>query len=167
VSDDPDGLDRLWTPHRLAYVRKVEKGACVFCAIPSMTDEDGLVVARGGSAYVVLNLYPYNPGHLMVVPYRHVALYEDLEPAEAVEVAQLTQRALRAVRHASSPDGFNLGLNQGRVAGAGIADHLHQHAVPRWSGDANFMPIIGRTKVLPQTLPETRALLAEAWSQVA
>ena len=165
--DEHDGLERLWAPHRLAYVQKAEKGACVFCAIPSMADEDGLVVARGGAAYVVLNLYPYNPGHLMVVPYRHVAHYEDLEPAEAVEVAQLTQHALRAVRHASAPDGFNLGMNQGRVAGAGIADHLHQHVVPRWSGDGSFMTIIGSTKVLPQTLPETRALLARAWHEVA
>jgi ATP adenylyltransferase len=167
VSEEPDGLERLWTPHRLAYVQKVEKGACVFCAIPAMTDEEGLVIARGGAAYVVLNLYPYNPGHVMVVPYRHVALYEDLEPAETVEIAVLTQRALRAIRAASSPDGFNLGINQGRVAGAGIAEHLHSHAVPRWSGDANFMPVIGRTKVLPQTLPETRALLARAWLDVA
>ncbi len=164
---DPDGLQRLWTPHRLAYVNAHDKGACPFCAIPAMSDEDGLIVARGAAAYVVLNLYPYNPGHLMVVPYRHVALYEDLEPAETAEVAQLSQRALRVVRAASNPQGFNLGLNQGRVAGAGIADHLHQHVVPRWGGDANFMPVIGHTKVLPQLLGDTRTLLATTWLEVA
>ncbi len=161
-----DALQRLWTPHRMSYVGQVDKGACPFCAIPAMSDEDGLIVGRGATAYAVLNLYPYNPGHLMVVPYRHVALYEELEPAETVELGTLTQRAIRAVRHASSPHGLNIGMNQGRVAGAGIADHLHQHVVPRWGGDANFMPVIGQTKVLPQLLGETRALLAAAWAEV-
>lgn len=137
---------------------------CPFCTIPAQRDEDSLIVARGASAYVVLNLYPYNPGHLMLVPYRHVARYEDLEPPETVELAQLTQRALRVCRAAAAPHGFNIGMNQGGVAGAGIAEHLHQHVVPRWGGDANFMPVIGHTKVLPQLLAETRTLLARAWA---
>ncbi len=152
----------------MSYIAGEGKGGgCPFCAIPALSDADGLVVARGGAAYVVLNLYPYNPGHLMVVPYRHVALYEDLEPAETAELAQLTQRALRVCRAAAAPHGFNLGMNQGGVAGAGIAEHLHQHVVPRWGGDANFMPVIGHTKVLPQLLGETRALLAQTWERTA
>ena len=164
----PDALQRLWTPHRMAYIAAGASGReedlCPFCHVPTLSDVDGLVIARGASAYVLLNLYPYNAGHLMIVPYRHVALYEDLEPAETVEVAQLTQRALRVGRAAASPHGFNIGMNQGAIAGAGIAAHLHQHVVPRWGGDANFMPVIGQTKVLPQLLGETRQLLADTWA---
>jgi len=113
--------------------------------------------------YAVLNLYPYNPGHLMVVPYRHVADYTDLSVEETREVAEFTQHAMKVIRAVSAAHGFNIGLNQGVIAGAGIAAHLHQHLVPRWGGDANFMPVIGHTKVLPQLLGETRDLLADAW----
>jgi len=164
-----DGLDRLWTPHRMVYIGGQDKpaddsrGQCPFCRIPDRSDEDGLIVARGGTAYVVLNLYPYNPGHLMVVPYRHVSDYTDLTEAETTEVAHLTQTAMRVVRVVSAPDGFNLGMNQGAVAGAGIAAHLHQHVVPRWSGDANFLPIVAQTKAVPELLADTRARLAAAW----
>ncbi|WP_370949032.1 HIT domain-containing protein [Amycolatopsis sp. cg5] len=160
----PDALQRLWTPHRLAYVQasKPDEG-CPFCKAPGQSDEDTLVLARGESVYALLNLYPYNPGHLMVVPYRHVADYTDLTPEETVELAEFTQRAMAVVREVSSAHGFNIGMNQGVIAGAGIAAHLHQHVVPRWGGDANFMPIIGHTKVLPQLLAETRKLLANAW----
>jgi ATP adenylyltransferase len=166
-----DELDRLWTPYRMAYIRGENKpadgsaGQCPFCRIgASDDDEAALVVHRGRTAYVVLNLYPYAPGHLMVCPYRHVADYTDLDEAETAEVADLTQRSMRALRSVSQAQGFNIGMNQGAVAGAGIAAHLHQHVVPRWSGDQNFMPIIGRTKTLPQLLTETRALLAGAWA---
>jgi ATP adenylyltransferase len=163
-----DGFERLWTPHRLTYVKGPGHGDddCPFCAVPELPDEDGLVVARGEVVYAVLNLYPYNPGHLMVLPYRHVADYTDLTPAETVELGTFTQRAMRAVREASGAHGFNIGMNQGSVAGAGIAAHLHQHVVPRWGGDTNFMPVVGRTKVLPQLLADTRARLAEAWESV-
>ena len=122
------------------------------------------MVHRGDPAYVVLNLYPYSPGHLLVCPDRHVADYTDLTHSEAVEVMELTRQAMAVLRAVSAPHGFNLGLNQGAVAGAGIAAHLHQHVVPRWSGDANFLPVIGQTKALPQLLGQTRALLAEAWT---
>lgn len=164
-----DALQRLWTPHRLAYIKGENKPegdephGCPFCRIPDLDDADGLVVARGKEAYAVLNLYPYNPGHLMVVPYRHVADYADLTPTETVEVAEFTQHAMRTVRAVSGAHGFNIGMNQGVIAGAGIAAHLHQHLVPRWGGDSNFMPVIGHTKVLPQLLGDTRSLLAEAW----
>ena len=169
---DPDALDRLWTPHRMAYIRGENKpadessGECPFCRVPRLDDAEGLVVRRGELAYAVLNLYPYAPGHLMVCPYRHVADYTELTDAETDEVAAFTKQAMRVIRAVSGAHGFNLGMNQGNVAGAGIAAHLHQHVVPRWGGDANFMPIIGRTKTLPQLLTETRALLAEAWGSV-
>ena len=135
-----------------------------FCLIPKMSDEEGLIVARGDAVYAVLNLYPYNAGHMMLVPYRHVPDYTDLTVGEVAELGSFTQTAMRVVRSVSGAHGFNIGMNQGSVAGAGIADHLHQHAVPRWGGDTNFMPVIGLTRVLPQVLAETRALLAGAWA---
>jgi ATP adenylyltransferase len=166
----PDELERLWAPHRMAYILGENKpsdatsGECPFCRIPRLDDEEGLVVHRGDTAYVVLNLYPYSPGHLMVCPYRHVADYPELTVEETGEVARLTQTAMRVVRSVSGPHGFNIGMNQGAVAGAGIAAHLHQHVVPRWQGDQNFMPIIGRTRTLPQLMTQTRQLLADAWA---
>jgi ATP adenylyltransferase len=167
---EPDGLDRLWTPHRMAYIRGENKpadgssGECPFCRIPRIDGADGLVVRRGELAYVVLNLYPYAPGHLMVCPYRHIADYTETTDEEAAEIADLTRAAMRVVRSVSAAEGFNVGMNQGHIAGAGIAAHLHQHVVPRWPGDQNFMPIIGRTKTLPELLSETRTLLSEAWT---
>ncbi|MCU1588398.1 MAG: histidine triad protein [Frankiales bacterium] len=163
-----DAFERLYTPHRMAYIQGEGKGGdCPFCQIQGMSDVDGLVIARGTACYAVLNLYPYNSGHLMLVPNRHVALYDDLTADETAELAAMTQQAIRALRHASGAQGFNVGMNLGGVAGAGIAEHLHQHVVPRWGGDTNFMPVVGHTKVLPQLLPETRELLAAAWAHVA
>ncbi len=165
----PDRWARLWTPHRMAYVTAPDRGGpegrggCPFDRIPTLDDDAGLVVARGERVYAVLNLFPYNPGHLMVVPYRHVADYTELEPAEMVELGRFTSHAMTVLRRVSAPHGFNIGINAGESAGAGIAEHLHQHVVPRWGGDANFMPVIGATKVLPQLLGETRALIAAAW----
>lgn len=166
-----DALERLWTPHRMAYITGQERppqgydgpGGCPFCQAPGESPESSLLVARGVRVYAVLNRYPYNPGHLMVCPYRHVAGYPELDDAETAELAALTQTAMRAIRQVSGAHGFNIGMNQGSVAGAGIAGHLHQHVVPRWGGDTNFMPVVGRTKVLPQLLVDTRDLLAEAW----
>jgi ATP adenylyltransferase len=168
---EPDAFERLWTPHRMVYLEGEDKPRdgdegpqCPFCrAAASDDDVASLVVARGEVAYVVLNLYPYNPGHLLVCPYRHVADYTDLTDDEVAEVAALTRTAMRVVRAVSAPHGFNLGLNQGEVAGAGIAAHLHQHVVPRWGGDANFLPVVARTKALPQLLGDTRDRLAAAW----
>jgi ATP adenylyltransferase len=158
----------------MAYIKQEGKaapdataGACPFCQIITMDDAEGLVIARGTTVYAVLNLYPYNPGHLMVVPYRHVADYPDLTIEETTELATFTQQAMLAARRAAAPHGFNIGINQGSVAGAGIAAHLHQHVVPRWGGDANFMPVVGGTKVLPQLLAETHTLLVEAWKELS
>ncbi|WP_422117338.1 HIT family protein [Brachybacterium sp. UNK5269] len=165
-----DETQRLWTPHRMAYIGGENKPAdpddgeqCPFCTAPRRSDEDALIVHRGEVAYVILNLYPYNSGHLLVCPFRHVSDYTELEDDEVREVAELTRTAMRVVREVSQPAGFNLGMNQGAVAGAGIAAHLHQHVVPRWLGDANFLPVIGRTKALPLLLADTRRLYADAW----
>ena len=168
----PDALQRLWTPHRLAYIQgenrpdSGDSDGCPFCRLQGSgkPDRETLIVARGELVFAILNLYPYNGGHLMVVPYRHVADYTELDAAETAELADFTKRAMTALRKASGAQGFNIGMNQGHVAGAGIAAHLHQHLVPRWGGDTNFMPVIGHTRVLPQLLAETRAMIAEAWS---
>lgn len=166
-----DELERLWTPWRMAYLAGEDRPAegydepagCPFCLAPRRAEDGSLVVARGSAVYVVLNLYPYNPGHLMVCPYRHVADYPDLDGAETAELASFTKAAMRVIRKVSGAHGFNIGMNQGGVAGAGIAAHLHQHVVPRWGGDTNFMAVVGRTKVLPQLLADTRDLLAKGW----
>jgi ATP adenylyltransferase len=136
---------------------------CPFCQAPKLSDEEALIVARGDLVYAILNLYPYNAGHVLICPYRHVASYPDLTGPETIEFGEFTQRAIESLQAASSPHGFNVGMNLGTVAGAGIAAHLHQHVVPRWGGDTNFMPVTGQTRVLPQLLPDTRKLLADAW----
>jgi len=166
----PDGFQRLWMPHRMAYIKGEGKpegtdagDGCPFDRIPTLSDAEGLIVARGTLVYSVLNLYPYNAGHLMIVPYRHVADYTELDQDETAELASFTKRAMTALRAASGAQGFNIGMNMGGVAGAGIAAHLHQHVVPRWGGDTNFMPVVGQTRVLPQLLADTRTIIAEAW----
>ncbi len=167
---EPDRLQRLWTPHRMSYIveapRPRDSGnpSRPFTEIPSLPDEEGLVVARGQLVYAVLNLYPYNPGHLMVVPYRQVSELEDLTEAESVELMSFTQKAIRVIKAVSRPDAFNVGLNLGRSAGGSLAEHLHMHVVPRWAGDANFITVVGQTKVVPQLLRDTRKLLADEWA---
>jgi ATP adenylyltransferase len=165
-----DHLQRLWTPYRMTYLaeapmkRDEAERAQPFSEIPRLPDEDGLVVARGELVYAVLNLYPYNPGHLMVVPYRRVSELEDLTEAESAELMAFTQKAIRVIKSVSRPHGFNVGLNLGTSAGGSLAEHLHVHVVPRWGGDANFITIIGGSKVIPQLLRETRRLLATEWA---
>jgi ATP adenylyltransferase len=163
----PDAFERLWTPHRLAYIKGAGKPtgpeACPFCIAPTLSDEDGLIVARGELVYAIMNLYPYNSGHVLICPYRHLADYTELTRDETAEFSDYTTRAITALRTVSGPHGFNIGMNLGTVAGAGIAAHLHQHVVPRWGGDTNFMPVVGMTRVLPQLLADTRKLLADAW----
>ena len=165
----PDGFQRLWMPHRMAYLKGENRVTgtgpeqCPFCRIPALGDVEGLIVGRGETVYTVLNLYPYNAGHLMVCPYRHVADYTELTAAETAELADHTKRAMTALRAATGAQGFNIGMNIGGVAGAGIAAHLHQHIVPRWGGDTNFMPVVGGTRVLPQLLSQTRDLIAASW----
>jgi ATP adenylyltransferase len=169
-----DHLQRLWTPYRMTYLAEAPmkrdpnssaKSEQPFTDIPQMPDEDGLVVARGELVYAVLNLYPYNPGHLMVVPYRRVSELEDLTEPESAELMAFTQKAIRVIKNVSRPHGFNVGLNLGASAGGSLAEHLHVHVVPRWGGDANFITIIGGSKVIPQLLRDTRELLATEWAK--
>jgi ATP adenylyltransferase len=136
---------------------------CVFCAVPDREPER--VLTRGSLAFVVLNKFPYNPGHVLIVPYRHTGDVEDLTDDENVEMQRLLQRSIRALREGSSPHGYNVGMNLGSIAGAGIPDHLHWHVVPRWSGDTNFMPAVGQTRVLPELLADTRARLIEHFEE--
>jgi ATP adenylyltransferase len=169
-----DHLQRLWTPYRMTYLAEAPmkrgpnsagKTEQPFTDIPQLSDEDGLVVARGELVYAVLNLYPYNPGHLMVVPYRRVSELEDLTEAESAELMAFIQKAIRVIKNVSRPHGFNVGLNLGASAGGSLAEHLHVHVVPRWGGDANFITIVGGSKVIPQLLRDTRNLLATEWAQ--
>ena len=168
----PDSWSRLWAPHRRSYLSGENRPLpgneipCPFCRVPTLGDEEGLIVHRGASAYVVMNLYPYNAGHLLICTYRHISDLTDLTDEERNEVFALTSAAMKVLRKVSDAKGFNLGMNQGAISGAGVADHIHQHVVPRWSGDANFMPIIGQTKVLPQLLAETRDALAREWNSI-
>lgn len=168
----PDNWQRLWAPHRMSYLEGENRPLpgneieCPFCRIPGLSDDQALIVARGKEAYAVMNLYPYNAGHLLICTFRHVAELPELTPSEQTEVTSLTSHAMKVLRKVSNAVGFNIGINQGSVSGAGIAGHFHQHIVPRWAGDANFMPIIGKTKVLPQLLLDSRALLASGWNQV-
>lgn len=168
-ADAPDPFQRLWTPHRMTYIGGHDKPAdstsssCPFCLAPPRSDGDALIVYRGQHAYVLMNLYPYNTGHLLICPYRHISDWTEASAEERTEMGELAARAMEVLREVCRPHGFNLGMNQGQVAGAGIAAHLHQHIVPRWTGDANFMPIIGKTKPVPQLLGQQRELIAAAW----
>jgi ATP adenylyltransferase len=151
-------VERLWTPWRREYIESVGQDAegCIFCDKPSAGDDEATyILARSDLAFAMLNAYPYNPGHLLVAPFRHVGDLEEVDTGELSEMSGLLQRAITAMKEAARPHGFNLGMNLGRVAGAGIPGHLHWHLVPRWDGDTNFMPLIGETKVLAELLSDT------------
>lgn len=174
----PDRLERIWAPYRMSYIKTHPRSSDAagtepdpvkrdpFLEVPKMPDEDGLIVARGELVYCVLNLYPYNAGHMMVVPFRKERNLEDLTVAESAELMLFVQTAIRVLKTVSNPHAVNVGLNLGKASGGSVGDHLHVHIVPRWSGDANFMTVIDGTKVLPQTLRQTRALLASAWGEL-
>jgi ATP adenylyltransferase len=157
-------VKQLWAPWRLEYIRGADdQEGCVFCRARDRDDEESLVVHRGNRAFVVLNRYPYASGHLMVAPNRHEGEFGDLEAEEALEAHQLAAAGIAALAETMRPQGFNLGWNLGRIAGAGVVDHVHLHVVPRWAGDTNFMPVLADVKVLPEALEATRQKLAEAW----
>lgn len=161
----------MWSPWRMSYVSAekdtgAEGAGCVFCDLPARHDDARTyILYRGARAFVIMNLYPYNNGHLMVVPYVHVDALGALDEPTLTEMMTLAQRAQAVVGEAMRPQGFNLGINQGRAAGAGIADHLHMHVLPRWSGDTNFMPALGNTRVMPQHLDETYQLLRPGFAE--
>ncbi len=160
--------NRIWAPWRLKYVKDADKNnedQCVFCAKPALgDDETALVVHRGENAFVILNLYPYTSGHLMVAPFEHIGALQDIEPEVLAEMMDLAQQAIRKMESVYSPEGFNIGVNQGRVAGAGVEGHIHLHVVPRWAGDNNYMPVLADTRVMPQSLEETYDALEGGFS---
>ena len=157
------GSERIWAPWRLEYVKDAAKDVedeCIFCAKPADEDDEAnLIVHRGGRCFVILNKYPYTNGHLMVAPFEHLATIQELDAATVGELMALAQRAMSVLEDAYSPHGYNVGFNQGRVAGAGVEHHIHLHVVPRWGGDTNFMPVIADTRVMAQTLEQTYAAL--------
>ncbi|MHA2789115.1 HIT family protein [Corynebacterium sp. S7] len=172
---EPDALQRLWAPYRANYIAQVpeddassssESSDDPFTIAPTKSDEDALIVARGTYVYLILNLYPYNSGHMMVVPYRKVAELENLNDAETSELMVFLKRSIRVLKKVSAPESINVGLNLGRASGGSVGDHLHMHVVPRWTGDANFLTVLDGTKVLPQLLRDTRTLMAQGWNAV-
>ncbi|MGH9258154.1 MAG: HIT family protein [Vicinamibacterales bacterium] len=161
-------MDRLWSPWRLEYVARGEPGSgCIFCEATRSSESNALIVFEGSTAYIILNLYPYNNGHLMVVPYRHLATFGALSIEEVTEVAVLVQRAEAALTEAYRPHGFNVGVNVGKPAGAGVLEHLHVHIVPRWNGDTNFMTVIGDMRVLPENLGASAERLKPIFARLA
>lgn len=165
-------VDRIWAGWRLAYVTDEDgsfrdKTRCPFCAIPLLADDESLIVERGRHCFTVLNLYPYNSGHLMVIPYRHASDYEALTDDEAHELTTLTRRAVRALKDEYGPDGLNLGANIGSAAGAGLPQHFHMHVLPRWEGDTNFVTVIGGVKVMPEELADTARRVRAALERLA
>lgn len=150
-------MERLWAPWRMQYIERGDKTqGCIFCLLPpEEKDRENLILHRGETGFVMLNSFPYNSGHLMVAPYKHVADMYDLADDELLEVDHLVRYGVRLLTAAMQPDGFNLGVNLGRTAGAGIVDHIHWHVVPRWNGDTNFMPVVADTRVLPESLQAT------------
>jgi ATP adenylyltransferase len=163
-------VERLWTPWRRAFVESAatdRSEGCFLCSGPAAGDDaHHFIVYRAERTFVILNLYPYNSGHLMVAPYTHTGDLAHLDPAVAAELMHTTQRAVAALSHVYAPDAFNVGMNLGKPAGAGVPDHLHVHVVPRWNGDTNFMPVLSETKVLPETLDQTYARLQPAFTSI-
>jgi ATP adenylyltransferase len=159
--------ERIWAPWRLAYVKDASKDVeegCIFCAKPAEEDDEAnLIVHRGERCFVILNLFPYTNGHLMITPYEHSSSIADLDRDTMAEMMALSQQAIGILDDAYAPHGYNLGFNQGRVAGAGVEHHIHMHVVPRWGGDTNFMPVLADTRVMPQTLEQSYAALKGAF----
>lgn len=160
--------ERLWAPWRLEYIRGPKPGECIFCARPAAGDDaSSYIVRRGEHCFVMLNAYPYSNGHLMVAPYRHVSSITELDEPTLLELMTTARDALAALGAVYGPEGFNMGINQGKIAGAGFEDHVHLHVVPRWAGDTNFMPVIGSTRVLPQSLDDSYRELQAAFGSAA
>ena len=149
-------MRQMWTPWRMAYIRREQRPGCIFCEmLDTEDDRDQLILHRSDLAFLVLNKYPYNNGHLMAVPYRHMDVVEAMTPEETVDLMSLVSLGVRALRRTSNPEGFNIGINIGKIAGAGVVDHVHMHIVPRWGGDTNFMPVLADVRLIPQDLRET------------
>lgn len=158
-------MEQLFAPWRMAYIDNADRqDGCIFCDFPRENrDRERLILARGRNVFVIMNAFPYNPGHLMVAPYRHEGEYDLLKEEEFLEMHRFGQRCVQVLKKGMNPQGFNMGINLGKTAGAGFAGHVHLHIVPRWNGDTNFMPVVGETRVLPESLPETWEKLKKVW----
>jgi len=160
-------MNHIWAPWRIKYIRSPKHNGCIFCDFPKENrDEERLILYRGKHAFVIMNNYPYNPGHVMIAPYRHVGEWEELTDEELLDIMKLSQLTIKALKRAMKPQGFNMGVNIGCVAGAGVKDHVHLHIVPRWNGDTNFMPVIADTKVIPESLEEAYEELKKALQEI-
>lgn len=160
-------MKMIWAPWRIEYIRSPKHDGCIFCDFPKENrDRERLILYRGEHAFVIMNNYPYNPGHVMIAPYRHVGRWEELRDEELLDMMKLSRLMIRAIKRAMNPDGFNMGVNLGRVAGAGIEEHVHIHVVPRWNGDTNFMPVVADTKVIPESLEDSYEELKKALEEV-
>ena len=149
-------MDYMWAPWRMEYILSSKPAGCIFCDKPQQdTDRENLILYRGETCFVIMNYYPYNNGHLLIIPYRHISNLENLTTQEQAEMMSVLTKSNKIIKETMNPDGLNIGMNLGKVAGAGIDDHLHFHIVPRWNGDTNFMPVVGHTKVLAQALYES------------
>ena len=157
----------IFAPWRIEYIRSPKHDGCIFCDFPKENrDKERLILYRGEKAFVIMNNYPYNPGHVMIAPYRHIGNLEDLSDEELLEIMKLAQLMVKAIKKAMKPEGFNMGFNIGRVAGAGIEGHIHMHIVPRWNGDTNFMPVLANTKVIPQAIKDSYGELKKALKEI-
>jgi len=167
--DKNQGFQKLWAPWRMKYIDQVTAAGetgCIFCAKPEdHDDEKNFILHRGKTCFVIMNIYPYNNGHVMVVPYLHTSSFKDLDAETRLEIMDIIDMFIEAIKSVMRPDGFNIGMNLGRTAGAGIDDHLHMHIVPRWNGDTNFMPVIGCAKIISESLEDTYAKLKKALEQ--
>lgn len=161
-------MEQIFAPWRIKYIKSEKHEGCIFCDFPKENkDKEHLILFRGKHCFVIMNTYPYNPGHVMVAPYRHVPSLEDLTDEELLDLMKLVRLMIKTIKTAMNPDGFNVGINLGRVAGAGVEDHVHIHIVPRWNGDTNFMPVLADVKVIPQALEETYEELKKALDKIA
>ncbi len=159
-------MKRIWAPWRMKYILKDKKGPCLFCQKPKENrDKENYLLFRGESSFLILNIYPYSNGHLLVIPYKHVSRLDGLKERELLELMTLARKAMGLLEEVMQPQGFNIGMNLGKIAGAGIEDHLHLHIVPRWEADTNFMPVLSETKVVPELLETTYEKLMKAMAK--
>lgn len=159
-------MKQIWAPWRSEYIQAEKDERCIFCAAGDKDPKEGLVLFSGSVSVVILNKFPYNGGHLMIAPARHVALVEELTPEESIDLFRLLRHSTMALTRTFKPEGFNIGMNIGKAAGAGIADHMHMHVVPRWNGDTNFMPVLADVKVIPEHLQKTLEILKPLYDRI-
>ena len=160
-------MKQIWAPWRMEYIKKDKSGECIFCNLPKAGDDkNNFILFKGIYCFIIMNIYPYNTGHLMIVPYRHCACITELDTDESMELNELTKRSIQILRKVNTPDGFNVGFNLGKSAGAGYDEHIHNHVVPRWTGDTNFMPVLADIKIHPENLQQSYAKLVPHFNKI-